>query len=766
VAVTIATADLSKGGAVVEDSSGNKYAVFVDSNVLVVYESIDGTPSLGDSDTAATVHGGGNIGWCHAAIDGNDDIHIICVCDAEQTRDVSYAVYDTGTSSLGAWAEATSYVDAAPTTPRCSVSFHTDGYLRVLYTQKVAYHGTNYDQVYFVKDTSTGWEGEYQISGTASDNYSSPSLTVRDNNYWETFCYNETDGDPCYRSYTGSWGAEATYTETSATIGRRGVVSTTGGTVYRYHADDAEDIEENDADTTYNTDTTNAIVSAALDGTTRYVFYIDTSDDVHVISNDGGGWTDEGAQQTGTYVRVVAEWAYLYENQSGEINYLFDDGTNVYYDAFDTGGAVTYSVTAAANAVLKEVYSETAAGLSVFKETSSVATPGQAFLQMVASATVALQASLKEVYSIIASGTAVLKEAVGQTVASQAFLQMAVSAMAPLQAVLKEIYGIAVNNYAVLRETVGAVVDVTAILKETASNTVVGRSVIKMATDTIMTLQAVLRETESNIAAVATNLKETASTAVAMNARLQEGVTTYSVIVVLYAIIKETASKAIESNAILKEIYSVIVTGRAILQEVVSVAAAGNATLREVVSSTAAGSAVIKMAAGARVALHSVLRDVSSITVAGYAILREVASNAVAESAVIKMAVSARTALRSVFKETPSQTAPTRAVVKMTADITVAEYAHLIDRTIIAVAFQAIFKESGVETIAMHCWLIDLIVPDVDLIAAARPFTLTAEKRVMSLGMSPRPSILNAHERQTALEAQPRPFTLAGDDRP
>ena len=33
-------------------------------------------------------------------------------------------------------------------------------------------------------------------------------------------------------------------------------------------------------------------VSAAAVGTDRYVFYIDTNDDVHLISNAGSGWTD------------------------------------------------------------------------------------------------------------------------------------------------------------------------------------------------------------------------------------------------------------------------------------------------------------------------------------------------------------------------------------------------------------------------------------------------------------------------------------------
>jgi hypothetical protein len=53
-----------------------------------------------------------------------------------------------------------------------------------------------------------------------------------------------------------------------------------------------------------------------------------------LISNDGGGWSDEGALNAGTYTYVIAEWAYNNENQSEEISYIFDDGTDVYYDSY------------------------------------------------------------------------------------------------------------------------------------------------------------------------------------------------------------------------------------------------------------------------------------------------------------------------------------------------------------------------------------------------------------------------------------------------
>ena len=68
MAITIGNGDLSLGGAVVTDVGGTIYAVFENANTVEVWSDVDTVPNLEDSDTAATIFGGGNIEWVHAAI--------------------------------------------------------------------------------------------------------------------------------------------------------------------------------------------------------------------------------------------------------------------------------------------------------------------------------------------------------------------------------------------------------------------------------------------------------------------------------------------------------------------------------------------------------------------------------------------------------------------------------------------------------------------------------------------------------------------------
>ena len=346
MAITISNGGLSLGGAVLEASDGTKIAVFIDQDAqaLKVWKDIDGTPSSVDTTSRTTIHGSGATAqYIDAAIDSNDDIHIVSAANAEVTRDVAYAVCDL-TTGFGTWEEAADYTEDAPTNPGCAISIDSNDYPHILFVDRVKMTGSTQDNVYY--DYNDGsWNGAEQVGLRTVKTwiYNSPRLTLAAADDVEAFYYRLDSGDPTYRRRNGTWSGESYYTETDAVIGE--VLVTTGDTVYRYHIDTDEDIEENDVDTTYNADTTSNIISASLVGTDRYIFYIDTSDDVHVISNDGGGWTDESAQQAGTYLRVISEWAYNNENQSGEINYILDDGTNVYYDSFSLGTAFQKTIT-------------------------------------------------------------------------------------------------------------------------------------------------------------------------------------------------------------------------------------------------------------------------------------------------------------------------------------------------------------------------------------------------------------------------------------
>jgi hypothetical protein len=343
VPITIGNGNLSLGGAIMTTSAGDKVAVYVSSNVVYVDKDVDGTPTNVASGTATAIFGGDNIGWIDAAIDGNDDIHIIASCDAEQTRDVSYAICDL-TTGLGAWEEAANYTQSAPVSLGCSISLDSNDKPHILYVDAVRQQGVTNPNTYYTEKTGASWATPTKI-GVRADKQDvgyRPSITVRNNNNIEAFygAFISSAFYYAYRTYTGTWSSESTYAATTSPNNNEPptVVSTTSGTVYRYYLENQANIYENSSDTTYNS-ANNSNSHGVLDGTNRYIFYIDTSSDVHVISNTGSGWTDEGAQQTGTYNHVIAEWAYNNENQSGELSYIFDDGTDVFYDSFSLGAA-------------------------------------------------------------------------------------------------------------------------------------------------------------------------------------------------------------------------------------------------------------------------------------------------------------------------------------------------------------------------------------------------------------------------------------------
>lgn len=332
MAVQIITdGDLSVGGAVVEGSDGTKYAVFWDdaNGTIEIWEDIDSTPVQVLNETTQFCLG------LDAAIDSGDDIHIVNASGA--AAGIRYYVFDTGTDTLTTTYELISaYDQGLPVNPGVSISLDSNDKPHVLFVDNVKVTGSAQDNVYYIEKTGASWAGLTQIGdrGTKTHNYSYPRITLRNSDYIEAFYYGLTGATASfYKANTGSgWPVESTYS-TGIYPGR--VVSTTGGTVYRVEVGDSNNIYENGVDTTYDSVTIAYRKSEpVLVGTDRYIFYVDTSDDVHLISNDGGGWTDEGALQTGTYEYVIAEWAYNNENQSGEINYIFEASGTVYYDSF------------------------------------------------------------------------------------------------------------------------------------------------------------------------------------------------------------------------------------------------------------------------------------------------------------------------------------------------------------------------------------------------------------------------------------------------
>lgn len=351
MATLIASDDsLVRGADVLELSTGYKVLICTNASLSQIraYGDIDGTPTqLGANQTMANVHSGPSfVARIAAVIDSSDVIWVFSAARVDSTRDIAYATLSDieGTPTWSSWSEAAAY-DQVPTSANAFVdaSINSTDDIGVTYADIVKTHGTPYRQILFTEWTGASWSSPIVICATTTANYDAPSIEACAADDLEAV-YTGPNGDLYYIRRNGSWGSENSYAETSAinSLGHGPVIlCTTGDTIYRFYVDlisTTYNLHESGTDTAYNIyyPAASASYSVCLvDDTDRYVFYIDTGQDVHLITNDGGGWTDRGDLVTGTHTAVVCEWHYNNYNVVDEINYVYQDSANdLYYESY------------------------------------------------------------------------------------------------------------------------------------------------------------------------------------------------------------------------------------------------------------------------------------------------------------------------------------------------------------------------------------------------------------------------------------------------
>ncbi|MDB5182327.1 MAG: hypothetical protein JWO47_111 [Candidatus Saccharibacteria bacterium] len=72
--------------------------------------------------------------------------------------------------------------------------------------------------------------------------------------------------------------------------------------------------------------------SVAVSGNTVYIIYINSLDDIAVDTYNGSTWGGENTLQNGTFTDVSVRWAYNNNNQNKPLDYLYSDGTDIYYN--------------------------------------------------------------------------------------------------------------------------------------------------------------------------------------------------------------------------------------------------------------------------------------------------------------------------------------------------------------------------------------------------------------------------------------------------
>jgi len=341
---SLTAGNVIKGGNILKTSGGTYYGVFHDgSGGLKIWKDLFGSPTSAGTAAASVIFGGGSIDWLSAAMDSNDDIQIVAAGNSEQTRDVAFRIFDTGTDSwAGSWVQAFNYT-ATPTDNQVhiAVDVNNDAHIVCCDLQ------SGVDQVFYTNNVS-GWLTPERVNTSTGLNNSDPVIVCDPSTSTDVhvFYYADGNNDPAYRKRTGgSWGAVSEFDFVNY-INIQGMTITPGGTRYQYAitADGGDTNlqlhnifegtdEGSGVDTTYDTIVEgehNCVLAAYLDGTDRHLAYVNEDGSIYTLSNTGSGWVDNGQEYPGMFLHLAGYWASRNYNFSSEICFLFDDGVDVY----------------------------------------------------------------------------------------------------------------------------------------------------------------------------------------------------------------------------------------------------------------------------------------------------------------------------------------------------------------------------------------------------------------------------------------------------
>lgn len=318
------------GGRVMEASTGAVFAVYVDGGVLEVWDDVESSPTLGDSDTATTIFGAGVIGYVHACIDSSDLIHLVAACTSQQTRDVAYATYNISTSTIGTWEEVFSYTSAAPVNPGCAIGVDSSDIAVVLAVNNDKVHGTNYDRVTYTKRSGGTWDSIELVNDNDQQDGYQPAISLADADDVEALFNDEDDTDAAWRRRNASWGTQTQISHTAIPQIINDGILNVNETFYRYTIQ-ATDLFENGVDTTLNLAGIGAArANPAYAGGERYLAISETGGALELYKNDGSWTAVEQIIGTGVFVLCENTFDQLSRDYVHGI-FMTASGGDVYY---------------------------------------------------------------------------------------------------------------------------------------------------------------------------------------------------------------------------------------------------------------------------------------------------------------------------------------------------------------------------------------------------------------------------------------------------
>lgn len=326
------------GRRVVRTSSGTLYAFLKSGTTCQIWNSSDGAAwsqqNSAASPTCETAAG--------MAIDSAGVLHLLF----KNSIDLKYTTFSSSTNLFSGTIDTicSCFVDK---TYSIDIAVDSNDKPHIIYGW-AEFFGLSYTiQIDYKNKVSGSWSTVIWIAqennSSAADEYTGASLVINEDNIPEiSYIYTVTPeivakvGDANNpTSFTG-------HTINSSANGKTSIgVDSSGNTWITYNRSTDNNImlvKHNDLDgwTTWQTPLSSSVVgtapSLAINGTDIYLFYENSLDDI-AYNKYSGSWLGSTTLQTGTFQEANAKGSYYFNNQGGtHIDYLYSDGTDVYWD--------------------------------------------------------------------------------------------------------------------------------------------------------------------------------------------------------------------------------------------------------------------------------------------------------------------------------------------------------------------------------------------------------------------------------------------------
>lgn len=339
------------GPQIVRTSSGTLYAAFrVSGGFCEIWKSSDGS-SWTEQDSAGSPDCD-NFNPVSIAIDSDDLIHMVYSHFAGTKEEARYVVFDTSTDTFGT-SELVYQLFTNDVLGDVAIAVDSNDKPHVIFAQTFVTTGA----LEYSNRISGSWSAKYTIEICLDGNCISPSLAINEDNIPEVSYISTGDQDLTAgvgnANNTTSFTLQDVDTTVFTTPGTAGTsigIDSSGNTWIAYIDENgATDyttlVKHNDGDGwgTWQSPVTNSNAgkepTLAINGTDVYVFYTDENNDI-AYDKYTGSWSGETVIETGTYQDAKAKWSYYFNNQGSlQIDYLFSDNTDVYWNKVVLGGS-------------------------------------------------------------------------------------------------------------------------------------------------------------------------------------------------------------------------------------------------------------------------------------------------------------------------------------------------------------------------------------------------------------------------------------------